>query len=86
MPIIKAYQSETASLHFSSQNFPSCCTPGCLFTKKSLMFLTSRCYVCLHSHEMLEGPLNLPNDKKERSFMGVVVVIWGTISVIVFHF
>ena len=50
---IKAYQSETASQHSPSQNSPSYCTLGCLFTKGSLLILTSSCYVCLHSHKML---------------------------------
>ena len=45
---IKVYQSETASRSLS-QNSPSCCTPGCLFTKGSLLILTSRCHVCLHA-------------------------------------
>ena len=29
---IKVYQSETASQRSHSQNSPSCCRPGCLFT------------------------------------------------------
>ena len=29
---IKAYQTETASQRFSSQNSQTCCTPGRLFT------------------------------------------------------
>ena len=67
---IKAYQSETTSQCFPSQNSPSCYTPGCLFTKRSLLILTSSYHVCLHSHDMLwfywldglGGPLNPPNE------------------------
>ena len=50
---IKVYQSETASQHSFSQNSLSCCAPGCLFTKGSLLILISSCHVCLHSHKML---------------------------------
>ena len=50
---IKAYRSETTSRRCPSQNFPSCYTPGCLFTKRSLSILTRSCHICLHSHEML---------------------------------
>ena len=48
LPKIEVYQSETAS-----QRSPSCCTPGCLFTQRSLLILTSSCHVCLHSHKKL---------------------------------
>ena len=34
---IKTYQSETASQRSSSQNSPSCCIPGFLLTKESLL-------------------------------------------------
>ena len=50
---IKVYQSETASQRSHSQNSPSCCRPGCLFTNRSFSILTSSCHVCLHSHKML---------------------------------
>ena len=66
---ITAYESETVSQCSPSQNSPSYCTPGCLFTKGSPLILTSSCHVCLHSHKILcfyrldglEGPLNSPN-------------------------
>ena len=49
MSIIKAYQSETAIPHFSSQNSPSCCTPGCLFTKNRVCFwLVAVMFVYIH--------------------------------------
>ena len=50
---VKAYQSETASQQSPSQNHPLCCTPGCLFTKGSILILNSSYLVCLHSHKML---------------------------------
>ena len=42
---IKAYQSETATQRCSSQNSPLCCTTDCLFTKGSLLILTTNCHV-----------------------------------------
>ena len=67
---VKAYQSETASPRSPSQNSPLCCTLGCLFTKGSLLILTSSCHVCLYSHKMLysldglEGPPTCSLKKK----------------------
>ena len=63
---IKGYQSETVSQWSPSQNSPYCCTPSCLFTKGSLLILTTSCHVCLHWCKMLrlywldglEGPQN----------------------------
>ena len=73
---IKGYQSETASQRSPSQNSPSCCALVCLFSKGSLLILTSSCHVFLHSHKMLwlywlnglEGPLNPPNGQKRKKF------------------
>ena len=73
---IKAYQLETPSQHSPSQNSTLCCTPGCLFTKGSLLIFSSSCHVCLHSQKMLwlywqdgtEGPLNPPNGYKRKQF------------------
>ena len=42
---IKAYQPETASHCFPSQNSISCCTWVACFTKISLSVLTSSCHV-----------------------------------------
>ena len=50
---IKTYHSEAPSQHSPSQNSPLCCTPGCLFTKGSLLILTSSYHACLHSHKIL---------------------------------
>ena len=41
MSNIKAYQSETVSQRFPSQNPPSCCTLGHLFTNGSFSILAS---------------------------------------------
>ena len=53
MSNMKAYQSETAIRCSPSQNSPSCCTLGFLFTKGSLLIFTSSYHDCLHSHQML---------------------------------
>ena len=86
---IKAYQSETASQCFPSQNSPSCYTPGCLFTKRSLLILTSSCHVCLHSHDMLwfywldglGGPLKPPKKENLDSVLKSVST-WSPASVV----
>ena len=78
---IKAYPSETASQRSPSQNSPTGCTPGCLFTKRSVLILTSSCHVRLHSHKMLwfycldslVGPLNPPNGWKRKHFLMCLV-------------
>ena len=45
MSNIKAYQSEASSQRCSSKNSPLSCTPDCLFTKGSLLILTTSCHV-----------------------------------------
>ena len=50
MSNVKAYQSETVSQRSPSQNSPSCCTAGCLFTKGSHLILTSSVmFVYIHA-------------------------------------
>ena len=46
-----AYQSETASLHSTSQNLLR--VVHTLFTERSLSVLTRSCHVCLNSNRML---------------------------------
>ena len=83
LSIIKAYQSETASQHSPSQNSHSFYGPGCLFTKGSLLILTSSCHVCLHSHKMfclywldgLGGPLNPTKWIKKKAASWVWLIL-----------
>ena len=51
MSNIMAYQSETASLHSTSQNLLR--VVHTLFTERSLSVLTRSCHVCLNSNRML---------------------------------
>ena len=44
LSIIKAYQSETVS-----QLSPSCCTPGCFFTKGPFLIFSSSYHVYIHT-------------------------------------
>ena len=68
LPNLKVYLSETVIQCSTSQNSPSSFTPGCLFTKGSLLILTSSCYVVyIHTKcsgywlDGLESLLNPPN-------------------------
>ena len=77
---IKAYQSKTASL---SQNSISCCAPGCLLTKTSLLILTSCCHVCLHSQDalaLLTGWFGGPSKPFKRIKKRAVSWVWLVFS------
>ena len=68
---IKAYQSETASHCCPSQNSPSCCTPGRLFTNGFFLILTSNCLFPLIQNALAfrTGWFGGPS---KRNFMGLV--------------
>ena len=69
---IKACQSETVNQCSPYQNSASCCTLGCLFTKGSLLILTSSCHICLHHTkyssftDWMVSNLALQNEKINR--------------------
>ena len=75
MSNIKAYQSDGEST-LSFFPSPSCCTPGCFFTRWSLMILTISCRVYIHTK--CSGSTDGMNWRahrtvtKERSFMALV--------------
>ena len=69
---IKACQSETVNQCSPYQNSVSCCTLGCLFTKGSLLILTSSCHIFLHHTkyssftDWMVSNLALQNEKINR--------------------